>query len=212
MSFDQRPPSIDPSRFATPLELQTISLLDKNLQKIAEITHDKETQFQLARLDPVTGLPNRLAWDENMESKKSSRHPLAVLIIDLDKFKQINDTHGHPVGDKSLHDFAQILHRSVRSPDDLIARYGGDEFTGLIDIPPGIDPQTVLDKIKKRLYKLLKAYNQNTEIKIGFSIGESISTQPPHDPRHLLCEADKAMYDMKRNTEPQRKKNSKNSL
>lgn len=185
-------------------------LQEKNLQLMSEV-EKLWTESDLHKLDPLTRLNNHGSLEKFKDILIDSDKIVVFIMFDADKLKQINDKRGHPDGDIYLQKIANFIRSNIRH-DDFAARYGGDEFAGLIDIPPGIDPQIVLDKIKKRLYKLLKEYNQNTEIKIGFSIGESISTQPPHDPRHLLCEADKAMYDMKRNTEPQRKKNNKNSL
>ena len=87
-----------------------------------------------ARCDPVTGLANRLAWNEKLSAATSSvEAPMSVIQCDCHGLKQINDTHGHIVGDEVLRRVAAVLTSSMRTPQDLVARIGGDEFAILLD-------------------------------------------------------------------------------
>ncbi|WP_408647752.1 diguanylate cyclase [Xanthobacter dioxanivorans] len=106
------------------------------------LLHSQEVEEQLEVLavtDQLTGLPNRRAFDLALasEMQRAARHrtPLAVLLIDVDHFKRINDRHGHGVGDVVLTRVARQLARSIRRPGDFAARYGGEEFVAIC-LPP----------------------------------------------------------------------------
>lgn len=89
-----------------------------------------------ARTDPLTGLANRSKFDQALEQElriaRRNRQPMALLLIDIDHFKQLNDNHGHPAGDAMLRELARILRNRARRPRDLVARLGGDEFAMLL--------------------------------------------------------------------------------
>jgi len=96
----------------------------------------------LARTDPLTGLPNRRAWDEELRREMAraerSGHPFTVALLDLDHFKVYNDTHGHPAGDSLLHDVG-IVWRTALRVTDFVARFGGEEFAALLpDSSPAV--------------------------------------------------------------------------
>lgn len=150
----------------------------------------------LARTDATTHLYNKLAWNERLAEKVLSRHPLALIIIDLDKFKEINDTYGHSAGDKCLIDSAKILLNSVR-PDDFVARIGGDEF-GIIADTYNQEPEEVVKIIKERILKNFQNYNETAKHPILTSIGYGISKETPHDVNKTFDCADKNMYQMKK--------------
>jgi diguanylate cyclase (GGDEF)-like protein len=84
----------------------------------------------LARRDALTGLANRLAWDEAIDAYPNGA-PAVVVVLDVDGLKAINDTHGHDAGDEVITDVARVLRAAVRE-DDLVARVGGDEFAVLL--------------------------------------------------------------------------------
>ena len=90
----------------------------------------------MAHHDLLTGLPNRLFLAAHlplaMEESRKTRTPLAVLFLDLDRFKHVNDTHGHEVGDKLLQEVAQRIQSSVRA-EDIVVRMGGDEFVVILN-------------------------------------------------------------------------------
>jgi len=152
----------------------------------------------MALSDGLTGLANRRGFMEALE-KAVSRHarggaPLALLFLDLDGFKQINDCHGHHVGDLALQTFARRLEGCVRK-GDTIARLGGDEFTVLAE---GI---ATLDQARAIASKIIAAMAPPLELhklRLRASIGISLY-RPPADASQFLREADHAMYHAKHN-------------
>jgi len=152
----------------------------------------------MALSDGLTGLANRRGFMEALE-KAVSRHarggaPLALLFLDLDGFKQINDCHGHHVGDLALQTFARRLENCVRK-GDTIARLGGDEFTVLAE---GI---ATLDQARAIAGKIIAAMAPPLELhklRLRASIGISLY-KPPADASQFLREADHAMYHAKHN-------------
>jgi len=155
---------------------------------------------QLARADSLTGLPNRRMFDERLALAlaRSRRHgtPLALLYMDIDYFKRINDSLGHLAGDAVLKDFAQRLSTCVRT-EDLVARLGGDEFVMLVE-----DAATVpgAEIIARKLIDCVGRPSQveGTDIAITTSIGIAFCLRPTNA-EELLWYADKALYVAKGN-------------
>jgi diguanylate cyclase (GGDEF)-like protein len=118
--------------------------------------HERQTRIErLARLaltDELTGLPNRRAWEEMLvrELARAARtaEPVCVAVLDLDRFKTFNDTHGHQAGDRLLHDVAQAWQRQLRL-SDLIARYGGEEFAAIIPAWPAQTAAAVVERLRR---------------------------------------------------------------
>ncbi|MGA2929176.1 MAG: GGDEF domain-containing protein [Solirubrobacteraceae bacterium] len=151
---------------------------------------------RLAYTDPLTGLPNRTLFYDRLGQAlvMSTRHnaPLAVLYVDLDGFKAINDSFGHEVGDKLLAAVAVALRGCLRGQDTL-ARLGGDEFAVLL--PEIADPQhtaLVAEKLLAALRDLQLAPGER--LTAGASIGVALFPRDGRDVTHLLRSADKAMY------------------
>ncbi|MCW8878295.1 MAG: EAL domain-containing protein [Kangiellaceae bacterium] len=172
--------------------IQFISIFsDISEQKTAE-----EKIYHLAHYDVVTGLRNRTAFHDQLEKAIAyadrSRHQLAILYLDLDNFKLINDASGHPVGDQLLKHVADRMQESIRE-EDTVARLGGDEFVILlVELSAVNDAAMVADKILKEIAKPILL--ENTEVVVTGSIG--ISTYPIDgaDADTLLKNADSAMY------------------
>jgi diguanylate cyclase (GGDEF)-like protein/PAS domain S-box-containing protein len=149
--------------------------------------------------DYLTGLPNRryleARLDEIRRSANERRRGIAVLHIDLDRFKQINDTLGHGAGDAMLKHAARILRDNIR-PADFAARIGGDEFVVLIDYD-GKDE--VLSSIADRIIGEMRqpVWHNGQECRFGASIGIAFSEEHGADPRALLQNADIALYNAK---------------
>ena len=166
------------------------------------LRHEKEVAEQLASHDSLTGLPNRRRFMEYAEDRISlarrRKEPLALLYIDLDGFKRINDEIGHRAGDIVLTALGEKFTRFVRK-GEIIARLGGDEFAMLVY---GYTKKEELESIAKRLVQLCvqPIMVDDEEVKIGMSIG--ISTYPEHAASidELLSRADEAMYKIKRTT------------
>lgn len=165
----------------------------------SDISHIKESEEQLHHLahhDSLTGLPNRLLLNARLEH--SLQHAgregcsVAVMFLDLDHFKKINDSFGHPVGDQLLQMVAGRLLQSVRK-DDTVARLGGDEMTvilGSLD-----DPNYAATAAKNILERLVKPFQlKGQDVFVSASIGISVYPQDGKDPTTLLKNADTAMY------------------
>ena len=167
---------------------------------LSELNENRKTLDHLARHDTLTGLPNRRMFFDRLEhaiasSRRSGKH-LAVLFVDLDRFKEINDTFGHAIGDKVLINVAILLKSSVREVD-TVARLGGDEFVILIDMID--DPQHVTTIVKK-LHNLFQRAIQidGREMYIYASIGAGIFPRDGKDADELMQNADQAMYNSKK--------------
>lgn len=172
-----------------------------------DITARKQNEEALRRLahnDPLTGLPNRALFHDRLEQalKLAQRHQqfMAVMFVDLDHFKEINDTLGHAMGDLLLSETAKRLLSCVRKTD-TVARYGGDEFTLIIaEMKSAADAEHVAKDILKAL--LLPFELHGDSYNIGCSIGIAVFPQHGADEKELLKNADRAMYSAKnqRNT------------
>ena len=152
-----------------------------------------------AHHDALTGLPNRLLFIDRLEQgiKKAKRHKegLALFFIDLDKFKHINDSLGHEVGDKVLKVIAQRLEGIIRM-EDTLARLGGDEFTVIME--DLIEPEGAALLAYKILEVLAESmYIDDHMLYVSGSIGISLYPQDAVDAQHLLKYADTAMYKAK---------------
>ena len=108
-----------------------------------------KTQLQ-ASTDGLTGLVNRRTAEQQLRGMIQNQHPFAVAIADLDKFKQLNDTHGHEAGDRALRLFAQTATQALRD-HDLIARWGGEEFVIVLPELDRFQAVSVLDRIRHDL-------------------------------------------------------------
>jgi diguanylate cyclase (GGDEF)-like protein len=103
-----------------------------------------------AQSDPLTGLPNRRTFENQVDQRQLRNTPYVIAFADLDQFKLINDVHGHDVGDRALRIFAQVLRDAIR-PGDLLARHGGEEFVVLLPNCPLPDARNVAERIRSQL-------------------------------------------------------------
>ncbi len=150
-----------------------------------------------SRCDSLTGLPNRIQFMEHLQhsidwKKRNPRFIFAVLFIDLDGFKPINDTLGHEAGDKVLRNVSKRLQASLRK-GDVAARYGGDEFTLLINniVNDEIDSVCVAERV---LAMIKKPMDVGELVTVGASIGIAMSTNMSKGPDEFIRDADAAMY------------------
>jgi diguanylate cyclase (GGDEF)-like protein len=159
----------------------------------------EEESRQLALIDPLTNIYNRRGFTALAgyvrEIARRQQRPIHILLIDLDRFKRINDTFGHAVGDKALAEFGQILTATFRK-SDVVARTGGDEFCVLL-VEPDEGIQTALARLRQNVEDSNDAGTH--EYRLEFSVG--IARAMPGDDAsiHALVEmADEAMYEEKR--------------
>jgi diguanylate cyclase (GGDEF)-like protein/PAS domain S-box-containing protein len=168
----------------------------------SDITEKKRGEAQLEYLayhDSLTGLPNRVLFNERLAGAiaLAQRHKqsIGVLFLDLDGFKQINDTLGHGSGDILLQQVAQRLTQCVRE-SDVVARLGGDEFVILLnELSSENSADGVAKKILRHLHEPFTVASQ--EVKIGISIGIALFPDHGADGETLLEKADAAMYQAK---------------
>ena len=154
-----------------------------------------------AMSDTLTGLPNRRALDARMDNEvqRSTRYgrPFAVLMMDLDGFKSINDTWGHLFGDQVLYELAQFLSGNLRSTD-FLARYGGDELTMILPESDITVASQVGDKIHQRLAAFQIIQPDGSPRNLGISGGISVYPRHGRTASDLLRAADEALYRAKK--------------
>jgi diguanylate cyclase (GGDEF)-like protein len=155
----------------------------------------KEREY--SRKDTLTNLANRLEFSERFETEQfrseRSKTPFSLLYIDIDRFKMLNDNHGHHVGDEALKAVSLILRNNSRSVD-TIARLGGDEFVLLFPETDDYVCGILANRIKEASEKIFKAENWP----ISLSIGHATSTGRAKSADEILLEADENMYSIKK--------------
>ncbi|MCJ9429230.1 PleD family two-component system response regulator [Kordiimonas marina] len=156
--------------------------------------------MQLATTDAVTGLYNRHYLTSHLETRLAAAHqagkPLSVLMMDIDHFKKVNDTHGHAVGDLVLKEFANRIAKNIRGVD-LAARYGGEEFVVMMPETSTDWAYMIGDRLRQEVAENpFDVGASSGPLKITVSIGVATS-QPGDLPAQLLETADKALYDAK---------------
>lgn len=155
---------------------------------------------QRAQVDPLTGLWNRRYFDQRLEEEVAGaqRHerPLSLALMDLDHFKTINDTFGHPAGDSVLEAFAHIIRSSVRT-SDVVCRYGGEEFCVIMPDTPPDDAQTMCERIRTRLEAI--EWPRHPERRVTTSVGIAGTATPLNlPPREWIEQVDGNLYIAKR--------------
>lgn len=177
-----------------------IDRLQQRLERLSEevIAENYALEYQ-ARHDNLTNLPNRSLFLERFESELQTAHdcdePIALFIMDLDRFKEVNDTLGHHIGDRLLQEVSRRLVAVLRRTD-TVARLGGDEFAVLL---PGADrdhARLISRKIATALEQPIKI--ENLRLRAGISIGIALCPDHGQDANLLMRFADVAMYEAKR--------------
>jgi len=166
----------------------------------AHLVENERTLSRIARQDALTGLGNRIALEEDMVKAiaRSTRlgTGVAAMLIDLDRFKPINDEHGHGIGDEVLRLIAARLRESTRKTD-TVARLGGDEFVVAVEGRNVVtDAHAVAEKILARMDEVIEV--RGLRLRVGASIGIAVLVGGKGDPDELLRRADQAMYLAKR--------------
>jgi diguanylate cyclase len=189
------------SRAAVELDAEAMASLDLIAQAMAlqlggliehrRLRHRAEDAEALALVDPLTGLANRRAFDARFEEElaRSGRQgaPVALLVLDIDDFKAVNDTYGHAAGDGLLVTLGEVL-RSTARKEDVAARLGGDEFVVLL--APG--DADVSEAVAARIAEEFRQASERLGMPCTLSIGFSTSEMTPR--RSLFQAADEALY------------------
>jgi diguanylate cyclase (GGDEF)-like protein/PAS domain S-box-containing protein len=176
---------------------------DGQIRRFAAIERDVTTEVQrehqleeLAFADPLTKLPNRRYFDRVLERELSraqrTRQPLCLAILDIDHFKVVNDTWGHPVGDRVLIAVANALHQAVRIYD-YAARIGGEEFAVVLPGAARSDGLGILDRVRQHVHATARVAVDNHTISVTCSAGLT-SLAPKDTPESLTDRADRALY------------------
>lgn len=181
----------------------TLLILDEfHLQGIVtDVTNHKKSELlalSMAEKDPLTGLLNRRGFEirlSQMISQCDDHRGMALMMIDLDGFKEVNDSAGHDAGDLVLKEVATRLKHNLRS-NEVIARLGGDEFAVII---PNLTQVIDYEPIAQKLLDLFKTpvLHESSVFTLGASIGVVFNTNPHFDSKRLLKQADYAMYQVK---------------
>jgi diguanylate cyclase (GGDEF)-like protein len=169
------------------------------VEDVTEKRENEQSVRRMARFDAVTGLPNRNAFSEHLDKSIAACRGgevdgFSLLSIDLDRFKEVNDTHGHPVGDEILAAVAARL-RQIVGPNGETSRFGGDEFMAVID---NCNPENVA-KIAASLVRAIgQPYGHDgRRIVIGASVGVALFPQDADSREGLIRASDMALYDAK---------------
>lgn len=168
-------------------------------QQYAELANANKLIEQLAYLDSLTQLPNRNSFEDALKREiaqcKRDGSGFALLYMDLDGFKEINDRYGHNIGDLVLHETGKRLRASIRE-SDLVFRMGGDEFTAVLR---GVSSEEVVDMIASKILAMVKAPIHHQQLSLNITISLGVGLYPLHttDMNSLLILSDRAMYQAK---------------
>ncbi|MFA5170722.1 MAG: diguanylate cyclase [Sulfuriferula sp.] len=172
----------------------TKSVIRGVLRDVTESYLQEKHIAHMATHDALTNLPNRVLLEERMEQAisqaKRTEFKVAVLFIDLDNFKQVNDAHGHEAGDQLLIAISHSLKANLRTSDTL-ARWGGDEFVVLLQGTPQVDE---IYHIAEKLMHAIKNMDDDISKLVTLSIGAAIFPDDADTSNNLLMRADKALF------------------
>jgi diguanylate cyclase (GGDEF)-like protein len=162
-----------------------------------ELEKDRQALRELSARDPLTGLSNhreffRLLREETQRSQRY-RHPLSLLMIDLDYFKRVNDTYGHPAGDRVLCAVAGIIRRELRQVDH-VARYGGEEFAVILPETAVSEALAIASRIRQAVAARPLAISEGEGVELTISIGLAVFPDDAAAEEGLVEQADQALY------------------
>jgi diguanylate cyclase (GGDEF)-like protein len=203
LGSDERPVGLLEVAFETSLDDSGRVTLQTLAQPLAVAVRNGQTFERTTRLtftDDLTALYNSrfmaLYLEREIKRCRRMRSPLSLLFMDLDGFKNINDTHGHLAGSKTLVEVGAVLERTVRDADILI-RYGGDEFVILFPETPLSGGLVIAERIRLVIGGTQFLESQKIDARVSASIGIAAYPESADDVRGLISSADRAMYEAK---------------
>lgn len=166
---------------------------------LANAMHHAEAESN-ALTDPLTGLPNArcmyMRFEQEVSRANRTKRPFQVVMLDLDDFKQVNDTFGHTVGDQMLREVARLLQLQLREYD-FLARYAGDEFVAIVQELVGDQVEELRERIEKTISSFLLPVRADMFATVGISVGAATYGVHGETLDQLLISADQAMYSSK---------------
>lgn len=195
-----------PSSDKQPTLFSELNMISRNVQRYGDTTQElrrlNDELEQLSQLDGLTGIANRRHFDAALkqEFNRAQRHrqSLALILLDIDHFKQINDRHGHLQGDDCLKAFASLLKRFTQRSGEIAARYGGEEFVLILPLTPLQEAQALCEQIRSETPELSLLSGQGELVTLSVSAGLAYTDTPTLcSAEELLEAADSALYEAK---------------
>jgi len=191
--------------YASLIELSFFSLVlanrfnkTKKEKEIVEVALKNTTE--ISRHDPLTGLYNRHYLDlylkECFYEARKKKEDVCVIMLDIDKFKHVNDTYGHTIGDKVLSSISNIFIQNTRK-NDVVARYGGEEFVIILSGTSLDNAQVIAEKIRANIEKLRIKYEDHKDFSVTISQGIALLQSEDTSLKSVIKRADKALYQSK---------------
>ena len=190
----EKPAAMDSFESRLKMLRAQLEVTGKNIEQYMGVQH-------LVYVDDATGLYNtrylNSVLDREITQARANSKPFAVLFIDADKFKGINDTHGHVIGTKLLNELGTVLKGMTRD-SDTVFRYGGDEFVAVLSPCDLATAKTVAERIRIKVEKHDFLKSENMKIKFTCTIGVAIFPDHASSKKEIISAADHAMYAAKR--------------
>ncbi|MCL7970701.1 MAG: sensor domain-containing diguanylate cyclase [marine benthic group bacterium] len=192
--------SVQPRAFSEE-HIQTLTVIARQVAEVIRSAQLLETTHRLAVTDALTGLFNRRHFNQQLEDnvRRATRYdePLALIFLDLDHFKFVNDKFGHQAGDRCLQALAETLRESVRDSDQ-IARIGGEEFAILLIRADRDLAVSIAERVRSRIDDLVLEEDAPLPVDLTASLGLAFFREDGDDPKSLMRSADRALYMAKR--------------
>ena len=178
------------------------AIVKLRVQNQIKIVNQMRTIERLSMIDHLTNIPNKRSFDErlSMEWKQAIREqtPISLLMMDLDKFKNLNDTYGHQKGDFILQSVAQVFQQSLRRPGDFVSRWGGEEFVVLLPNTPIEGAIEIAERIRidtaSKDYVSADETVLKTTVSIGIHSLVRVTDNSMHSIETFISNADNALY------------------
>ncbi|WP_426308339.1 GGDEF domain-containing protein [Acidovorax facilis] len=169
---------------------RAIDVLQGKLRERASMASELKIQ---ADTDGLTGLLNRRALDRYAQASEGRDHPVCLILMDIDHFKAVNDGHGHPTGDRVLTEFARLLRNMLRS-DDIVARFGGEEFAVLVPHDDMDGTRVIAEKLRRAIERAVFTTSQDAPLSLTASFGVACGSAGERAWTALVERADAALY------------------